>query len=110
MEALPAPAFADRYQVIVYDHRGVGQSGAPGGFYSTRRFAHDAKADGEKKPELLEKVLKSMIEGISIFKTNKEKTYRFGANISGARATTFWRKPINRLWANWSGCRYVRCS
>ena len=49
----------------------------------------------KKKPELLEKVLKSMIEGISIFKTNKEKTYRFGANISGARATTFWRKPIN---------------
>ena len=45
-----APAFADRYQVIVYDHRGVGNSDAPGGYYSTRMFAQDAKADGEKKP------------------------------------------------------------
>ena len=95
MEALPTPAFADRYQVIVYDHRGVGQSGAPGGFYSTRRFAHDAKADGEKKPELLEKVLKSMIEGISIFKTNKRE------NIS------VWRKYLRGA-SDDILCRYVR--
>jgi pimeloyl-ACP methyl ester carboxylesterase len=35
-------SFADRYQVIVYEHRGVGQSDAPAGYYSTRMFARDA--------------------------------------------------------------------
>ena len=48
------PAFADRYQVIVYDHRGVGNSDAPGGYYSTRMFAQDAAnlldAVGVKEP------------------------------------------------------------
>ena len=62
-----------------------------------------------KKPELLEKVLKSMIEGISSSRLTKRKAYRFGANTCGARATTSWRKPINRLWANWNGCRSLRC-
>lgn len=36
------PAFADRYQVIIYDHRGVGRSEASPGYYSTRQFADDA--------------------------------------------------------------------
>jgi pimeloyl-ACP methyl ester carboxylesterase len=36
------PAFIDRYQVIVYDHRGVGKSDAPARYYSTRQFAQDA--------------------------------------------------------------------
>jgi pimeloyl-ACP methyl ester carboxylesterase len=36
------PAFTDRYQVIVYDHRGVGKSDAPAEYYSTRQFAQDA--------------------------------------------------------------------
>lgn len=37
--------FADRYRVIVYDHRGTGQSDKPGAPpYSTRGFARDAVA------------------------------------------------------------------
>ncbi|HEX6479476.1 MAG TPA: alpha/beta fold hydrolase [Ktedonobacteraceae bacterium] len=37
--------FADRYRVIVYDHRGTGQSDKPGAPpYSTRGFAQDAVA------------------------------------------------------------------
>ena len=48
------PAFSDRYQVIVYNHRGVGRSDAPEGPYSTRQFAQDAihllDAIGIKEP------------------------------------------------------------
>ncbi|MFN8458413.1 MAG: alpha/beta hydrolase [Anaerolineae bacterium] len=39
-----APAFAQAYQVIIFDHRGVGRSDKPDEAYSTRGFAADAVA------------------------------------------------------------------
>ena len=40
--AFQVPAFAQNYQVILFDHRGVGQSDKPDEPYSTRGFAADA--------------------------------------------------------------------
>ena len=42
--ALQVPDFAPRHRTVIYDHRGVGESGDPGGAFSSADLADDAAA------------------------------------------------------------------
>jgi 3-oxoadipate enol-lactonase len=42
--ALQVPDFAPRHRTVIYDHRGVGESGDPGGPFSSSDLADDAAA------------------------------------------------------------------
>ena len=42
--ALQVPDFAPRHRTVIYDHRGVGESGDPGGPFSSADLADDAAA------------------------------------------------------------------
>jgi hypothetical protein len=62
-----------------------------------------------KKPEVLEKVLKIMIEGIAIFKANKEKSIAVWRKYLRGASDDILEESYQSTLGEWSGCRCLRC-
>ena len=61
-----------------------------------------------KNPQLVERVLKTLVEAVAVFKSNKEKSFAVWRKYMRGRARSFSRKPTSTRARDWKRCQYLQ--